>query len=538
MKKLLTMLLSVGAMGMAHAQLVNNAGTIIIEANATLVVESDVTNNSGGTITNNGTMDIKGDLSSLAGSNYASGTSSTLKFSGNANSNVNLPAGASVHHLEMAKTDADLILGSDVALNGNLTFTNNNNQIKLGANDLELSATSAATTTGTNAFVVTDGAGKMTKKALSGQFTFPVGATETTQNDLTLTQAGTVDDISVRVLADAYDNPTGPTGPKTEDVVAATWEVTEATAGGSDLTVVANWTTPGDETTNFDRTMSAIYAYEGSDYNGIAAPAAATVAGSNASVSNAGYTSLDGTGYLMVGDDKFAAALLAVKMFLQGPYNTTNNLMNDALRTGGHIPTGEPYAAMTNFTHVGDGGGESVTDVTEFDAALDGDDVVDWVFVELRNASNTTISTKSALLQRDGDIVDTDGGAVKFSQVPSGDYDVVVRHRNHLGVKSASPITITKGSTVSFDFTSSASQTQGADVPEVATGVFGAWAGDSNADGQINSVDLESHWRIQNGTPFNYSVTNSDYNFDASINSVDLEAYWRVNNSKTSQIDN
>jgi hypothetical protein len=73
--------------------------------------------------------------------------------------------------------------------------------------------------------------------------------------------------------------------------------------------------------------------------------------------------------------------------------------------------------------------------------------IVDWVFLELRSATtpgNTILQTRSALLQRDGDIVDVDGvSAVYFKNVLSGNYTLAVRHRNHLAM-STNPATFTK----------------------------------------------------------------------------------------------
>ena len=47
------------------------------------------------------------------------------------------------------------------------------------------------------------------------------------------------------------------------------------------------------------------------------------------------------------------------------------------------------------------------------------------------------VDSRSALIQRDGDIVDVDGmGSLKFSQANAGQYYLVVKHRNHLSVMS------------------------------------------------------------------------------------------------------
>ena len=62
--------------------------------------------------------------------------------------------------------------------------------------------------------------------------------------------------------------------------------------------------------------------------------------------------------------------------------------------------------------------------------------VVDWVWIELRDSANPSqiVAAKSALLQRDGDIVDESGVSVLKFSLPGDNYFVTVKHRNHLGV--------------------------------------------------------------------------------------------------------
>ena len=535
MKKLLTLILFSGMAVGASAQLVNQGGTITIQPGATLVVESDITNTTG-SIVNNGTIEVKGDFTSAAAATFTSAIDSKLKFSGTTPSTVNFMAATILADVEMAKTAEDVTLASDLDIDGDLTFTENDNQIILGANSLVLSATSAADNVAvTNSFIVTDGAGVVTKEGLSTAFEFPVGAAIDSQNDISLIEGGTADNISVRVLADAYDAPATQTDAMADDVVSATWEITEATPGGSDLTATPSWVV-ADETATFDNADAAVFQFNGTDYTALATTGAATTIDGISTISNAGLI-LDGTDYVIIGDSGLSAAELAIKMFLEGPYSAVSSLMSDALRTGTHLPIAEPYGVMANFTHVGDGGLEAVLAQGDFDFTADGDDIVDWVFMEIRDNSNSTISTRSVLLQRDGDIVDLDGGNVKFYAVSNGDYDVVVRHRNHLGIKSATNITVTKGGVATYDFTTSAAQSQGADVPEVETGVFGAWAADANADGQVNAVDKTAEWRVQNGQTYIYSTSTADFNMDSAVNAVDLTNYWRLNNSKATAIN-
>jgi hypothetical protein len=111
------------------------------------------------------------------------------------------------------------------------------------------------------------------------------------------------------------------------------------------------------------------------------------------------------------------------KLFLQGPMinPAIAGLMNDNLRQGGFIPTTSPYADAATCN-------VDVFNVTGNNA------IVDWVWVELRAANNSTqlINGKSALVQRDGDVVGLDGITNLSMYASPTNYFVVVKHRNHL----------------------------------------------------------------------------------------------------------
>ena len=485
MKKQLTLVFFLGMAFGVSAQLVNQGGTITIQSGATLVVESDITNTTG-SIVNNGIIEVKGDITSEAAALFTSAVDSKLKFSGTTPSTVNFMASTILSDVEMAKTAEDLTLASDLDIDGDLTFTEDDNQIILGANNLVLSATSAADNVAvTNSFIVTDGAGVVTKEGLSTAFKFPVGAAIDSQNDITLAEGGTVDDISVRVLTDAYDAPVTQTEVMVDDVVSATWEITEAVIGGSDLIAAPSWAA-ADETTTFDNTDAAVFQFNGTDYTALATTGAATTVDGISSVTNIGLI-LDDTDYVIIGDSGLLRAFLAAKIILQGPYQASQDLMRDQLRTKSLIPLEEPYSDMAAFTHVSGGGGETVDALEDFDYEADGDDIVDWVFLEIRDSADAVVSTRSALLQRDGDIIDIDGSnsAVSFEGITLDNYTIVVRHRNHLGVKSSGIVSMSPGTTAVYDFTSAVNQAVGDQQEELETGVYGVYGGNANGESAV-----------------------------------------------------
>lgn len=174
--------------------------------------------------------------------------------------------------------------------------------------------------------------------------------------------------------------------------------------------------------------------------------------------------------------------VIDAKAFLSGPYNTSTGMMTDLLRTKNLIPLIEPYTGKASFVHVGEGGGESVISAAVFDNPVDNDDIVDWVFIELRdkNDINAVLNTKSALIQRDGDIVDVDGTSSVTMLMDADDYYLAIRHRNHLGIITAAPVTLASSSISTIDFTSDISVALGSTQYTYSDGSLAMYAGNAN----------------------------------------------------------
>ena len=171
------------------------------------------------------------------------------------------------------------------------------------------------------------------------------------------------------------------------------------------------------------------------------------------------------------------------RVFLEGCYVVNGDLMQDSLRAQHLVPVIEPYGEL-GYVHVGDGGtehtSETVLGVTGPDA------IVDWVVLELREpqANGFRVSTRSALLQRDGDVVDMDGTSGVSFNVPTGDYYFSVKHRNHLGVMTASAVNFGPDGTP-LDFTQTATQVWGTNARKEIGAKQVLWAGDANGNGQV-----------------------------------------------------
>ncbi|MEM6685446.1 MAG: HYR domain-containing protein [Bacteroidota bacterium] len=171
---------------------------------------------------------------------------------------------------------------------------------------------------------------------------------------------------------------------------------------------------------------------------------------------------------------------LQAKVYLQGASLNQNvgqeNLMRDDLRVAGLLPTASPY-------------GDVSTDAMTFADVEPNNAIVDWIWVELRDATNNTtvIAAQSALLQRDGDIVSVDGTtAVKFD-VESGNYYIVIKHRNHIGIMSANTIALSAIETT-INFANGSTPTYGTNAQTsfgTPSGIIAMWAGNANDDGII-----------------------------------------------------
>jgi hypothetical protein len=87
-------------------------------------------------------------------------------------------------------------------------------------------------------------------------------------------------------------------------------------------------------------------------------------------------------------------------------------------------------------------------------------DIVDWILIELRDGATpgTIISRRAAFVKQDGTLVDTDGlnTEISFPGITAANYYVAIRHRNHLGIRSAEPLSFGETAVI-YDFTTSSS---------------------------------------------------------------------------------
>lgn len=418
----------------ANSQLTIDNATFFIQSGATVTVQGDITSN----------VDIQGP--------------GTVQLKGSSSQNVNMN-GFTIPNLVMDNA-AGAVLTGNGRIGTSLTLTTG--KITLGAFNLNLSSTATTSGASTTSFVATSGAGQL-KKELAGDvaaFLLPVGE-GTNYRPAFLTTSGSAyasAQFGVRVLGAAdVTNPLS-----LASYLKTNWPVTRTGITGGTVSLSGQYIDPTD-ITGTEANLVGYYT-SGTDW---------TSAGEthNAATNLVGAPVTAASG-VVSGMNKFV--LVGARAFLQGAYDANTlspsyGLMAASLRTlpfgssavNTNFPSTDPYRVApynTSFTHVNNTNVETIPNSGVIGAQpLTQDDIVDWVFLQLRDLTatpgNVILQTRSALIQRDGDIVDVDGySPVTFNGIANGSYILTVRHRNHLGlsIDQTSPRAINEAKSTAY----------------------------------------------------------------------------------------
>ena len=190
-----------------------------------------------------------------------------------------------------------------------------------------------------------------------------------------------------------------------------------------------------------------------------------------------------------------ARTLLDLKVFLEGPYSNSNGTMNSTLHP--FMPLQQPYSsAPWNYN-----GNEDVVSIPA--------NVVDWILVEMRqatapaNATSATIfARRAAFLLSNGSVVDLDGTSpLQFLNVSVSEENnlyVVIRHRNHLSIMSANALIKNTNDEHAYDFSLENNIFGGATGYKVVSGKVLKVAGDIDSDNSVFVSDY-NQWAIRFG---------------------------------------
>ena len=214
------------------------------------------------------------------------------------------------------------------------------------------------------------------------------------------------------------------------------------------------------------------------------------------------------------------------KVILQGalvPVTFAMPMRTD-LNSGGNLPLGQPYTSSPWSYNPS----PAVTV-----GSIPNANVVDWILVELRataTGSPITNGQQVGFLLQDGSIVSIAGsGALSFPGVEAGSYFIVIRHRNHLPIMSASAQALNSISGL-YDFTTSSGKAYGTDPMVAVPAGFALWGGDVNKNGFVN-YNFSSNDRTALFTVVGNNVV-SGY-LDADVNMNGFASYNYSSNDRT-----
>lgn len=244
-------------------------------------------------------------------------------------------------------------------------------------------------------------------------------------------------------------------------------------------------------------------------------------------------------------DDDTTMIHLKIKMFLEGAMlDSTNGFMRTNLTSGiRYLPLIDPYFSSTNprFNAVGQVTAQETSEAIISMFANSQNAIVDWVFIEFRDVNDPSqvLTTKSALLQSDGDVIDpvTGNDYLDVSTLLNNTYLIAVKHRNHLGVMWNTPYNFSNSGVYIIDF----SVATGADIFDLTTtslnyndieqvtigNIKALRAGNANGDtkvilSDINKIQVDvithpDNVSFDSGFNFAFGYFDGDINMDGKV---------------------
>jgi hypothetical protein len=198
-----------------------------------------------------------------------------------------------------------------------------------------------------------------------------------------------------------------------------------------------------------------------------------------------------------------------LKVLLEAPYE--NGKMRTTLTSSKLLPLSQPYN-VSPWNIVGD-----------IILSSTSENYVDWILVQVRSDSLTTIYYKVGILTEDGTVLNPDGSPFSFANLPTGEYYLVIKHRNHLAIMSSKKILIEKNKNVNYDFTDSQSKAYGVNaMAKLNDGRYAMLAGDGDANGVVNVLDFGT---VANNILFR-GYAQGDIDMNGTVNILD---YAKIN---------
>ena len=220
---------------------------------------------------------------------------------------------------------------------------------------------------------------------------------------------------------------------------------------------------------------------------------------------------------------------LRLKALLEGPFDEFSGQMSNGIPPD-QFPLNQPFNQPPwNYS-----GNETLM---AYDA-----NITDWILIEIRDASSASLANGSTIINRQAGLLLYDGEIIRPDWTDKLTFDnnilqqpfAIIHQRNHLSIMSAFPIVYNKG-VYTYDFSDDAAKAYGgiSGIKEIGSGVWGMIAGDTDANGTIQSEDKSINWTTDAGKT---GYLSADLNLDGQADNRDKDDFWLPNIGKGTQV--
>jgi hypothetical protein len=227
----------------------NASGSLTVGRHVTSAGDLSLGNQIGGDIY------VGGDWTRTTGNFYANNRAVFFNGATGAQT-ITKSGGETFPFMIVNKASGNVVLANNVTVSGGLTLTNG--LVEVGTNNMIMGG--ASLTGGSSAsYVKTASSGVLSRNVGGSATTFPVG--NGTYNPAMVTNTGTADIFTLRVIDNVTADGTGVGATTTEAVVNRTWMVNENTSGGSNVTLRLYWNGASEEVNAFSPASAFIAHY-------------------------------------------------------------------------------------------------------------------------------------------------------------------------------------------------------------------------------------------------------------------------------------
>lgn len=521
----------------------NNGSVLQIQPGATLFVNGGVTNQSGSDLRNNGTLEVKGDLTNhqvmnalYTGRLILSGTSAQT----HGGSSAFLTNALTINNANQINNNNTITVNAECKfINGIFNAPSTSAPLRFAQNGFVSVSNPPSNASHVNGYVMRNG---------TGSFTYPVGDGSRYQ-PVTANLSSNPNGMRVRYIAgDAGAATMSSGGTESTPLLSYNpqeyWDFTPQTVATGTVTVFwdnyrnpaityvalqkvahkffTSWlnegTIAGGTTSAGSVTSNSVSGWGPFTLGEVCAVPIMNTTASNSSICNGQSTTLTASGATSYTwqPGNLSGASIVVSPNTTTTYTVTGTVAGGCTNSSTRVITVSPCNTIVNLKAYIEGyySGAGFMRPVLLNQGVAGATATqtDSISVELRSAipPYPAVSSVQTMLNTDGT------ATCSFTQ--TGSYYLVLKHRNALQTWSAGLINL-NGGTFNYDFTDAPGKAYGANQSGLGGGYYGLYSGDINADENIDLTDLsEQEADINNFISGYYST---DLNGDGNVDILD-----------------